>query len=213
MMFSTRQLPAVLFGLLTLAACLAACDSGPSKPSGDSAAGQSAISASASPSASQYATTHDGRTILPALPEDCSSPTLDALRARLGDVAASIQPPRPALSSKDGVSEVTCAFSLVPVASGQMPDPGNAVVLTTTTVADAAGLEALGLPRLMMSPEAAKGPGNEAWFGVNRLSGTTEYVVESVKGLTVTRISLAVPTTTPEVTDAKVRLESLLAES
>jgi hypothetical protein len=211
MMSSARRLPAVLCGLLALAAGLAACDSGPSKPTGASAAGQSTASASPNPSAS--ATTHDGRTILPALPQDCSSPTLDTLRARLGNIAASIQPPQAASSLKDGVSEVNCAFSLVPVVSSQMPDPGNAVVLTTTTVADATGLAALGLPRLLMSPEAAKGPGSAAWYGVNRLSGTTEYVVESVKGLTVTRISLGVPATAPEVTDAKARLESLLSGS
>lgn len=204
---------AVLCWLMAATTGLAACDSGAAKPSGSPTAGQSTASVSPTPGASVEATTHDGRTIRPALPEDCSRPTVDTLRAVLGTVAASLQPAQGAASSKDGVTEVSCAFSLVPVPSGQMPDPGNAVVLTTTTVTDAAGLTTLGLPRLMMSTEAASGPGGEAWYGVNRLSGTTEYVVESVHGLTVTRISLGVPTTTPEVPDAKARLESLLAGS
>ncbi len=187
---------------------LAGCTGGPAAPVGGST---STVPSSTAASPSESSVTRDGRTILPAVPDDCSTPTADDVRSRLGSVAASVQTPQASASTKDGVSTVTCVYSLIPVPVGQMPDPGNALVLTTTKAPDSAGIAALGLPRLMMSPEPVEGAGERAWFGVNRLSATTEYVFESVQGLTAIRASLGVPSSTPEVGDAKQRLQALLS--
>ncbi|MBT2512482.1 hypothetical protein [Arthrobacter sp. ISL-30] len=149
--------------------------------------------------------THDGQTIQPAAAEDCSTPSREELRSFLGETAKQIQAPAAKSSVKDGVTALSCTYSLVPVAEGQAADPGNAVIIATTTVPDQARLDSLGIPRLMMSAGPVAGM-DKTWFSINKLSETTEYVLETVQGMTVIRAQLNLPAAGPEVSQAQEKL-------
>jgi hypothetical protein len=51
--------------------------------------------------------------------------------------------------------------------------------------------------------------GAKAWYSVNRLSGTTEYVLETANGLTVVRVTLALPADAAEPEKLKAELAQL----
>ncbi len=184
----------LVVGSLVLSSCTAGPGGGQSPTSGGagipppSPTGTSAVGPGTEP------TTHDGRTVLPARPEDCSSPGAAGIKRVLGPVADQLQAPSGQSATKDGLVDVSCTFGLAPIPAGQAADPGNALLITTTTASDESALKRLELPRLMMAPEQVPGVGNKAWYSLNRLSGSTEYVLEVVDGARVTRISLAVPT-------------------
>lgn len=156
-------------------------------------------------------TTHDGRTVLPARPQDCSSPEQAGIRDVLGPVADQLQAPSAQSATKDGLVDVICTFGLAPISSGQAADPGNALLITTTTAGDEAVLKNLELPRLMMAPEEVSGVGNKAWYSLNRLSGSTEYVLEVVDGARITRIALAVPSATAPIEGMQQKLVAIAA--
>lgn len=137
--------------------------------------------------------THDGRTVLPSAGGDCAQPGLPDVRRVLGDLAQAVQPAEVKASSKDGLAVVDCTFGLVPAGAGQSADPGNSLIVSRTTATDQTSVDRLGLPRLMMAPEPVPGLGSKAWYSVNRLTDTTEYVLEVLDGLTVVRVTLALP--------------------
>jgi hypothetical protein len=153
--------------------------------------------------------THDGRTVLPSAGDDCTRPAVPEIRNVLGDAGQSVQPAEVSASSKDGLAQLDCTFALAPVGSGQAADPGNSLIVATTTARDHAVLDQLGLPRLMMSPEPVPGLGSEAWYSVNRLTETTEYVLEVLDGLTVVRVTLALPADAPAIGNPKEKLAAL----
>lgn len=153
--------------------------------------------------------THDGRTVLPSAGDDCTRPAVPEIRSVLGDAGQSVQPAEVSASSKDGLAQLDCTFALAPVGSGQAADPGNSLIVATTTARDQAVLDQLGLPRLMMSPEPVPGLGSKAWYSVNRLSETTEYVLEVLDGLTVVRVTLALPADAPAIVNPKEKLAAL----
>lgn len=156
-------------------------------------------------------TTHDGRTVLPARPQDCSSPGAAGIKGVLGPVAEQLQTPSAQSATKDGLVDVICTFGLAPIPAGQAADPGNALLITTTTAGDETVLKKLELPRLMMAPEEVSGVGNKAWYSMNRLSGSTEYVLEVVDGARITRISLAVPPATAPIEGIQQKLVAIAA--
>lgn len=158
-----------------------------------------------SPPRTTESVTHEGETIQPAKAEDCSTPSAEDLRRILGETVEKIQAAEAKSWSKDGVTTLNCTYSLVPLAAGQAPDPGNAVVIATTTVPDQAGLDSLGVPRLMMSPAPVAGS-DKTWFAINKLSETTEYVLESIKGMAVTRIQVNVPAAGKQVDQPQEKL-------
>lgn len=151
-------------------------------------------------------TTHDGRTVLPARPEDCSAPSVAGVKDVLGPIAVELQPAAAKTSARDGLVELNCTFALAPVPAGQAPETSNSLLVSTTTAADEATLDRLGLPRLMMAPETVPGLGAKAWYSVNTLSGSTEYVLEVVDGLQVTRLSLGVAGSAGRIEDAQQKL-------
>ncbi|BCW72066.1 hypothetical protein [Arthrobacter sp. NicSoilB8] len=153
--------------------------------------------------------THDGRTVLPAPREDCARPALPDIQRLLGPVADGVQEADVQASTKDGVAERVCTFALAPVSAGQAPDVGNALIIARTTAPDQAALDRLGLPRLMMAPVSVPGLGTAAWYSVNRLSGTTEYVLEAVDGLSVLRVTLALPSDAAEPENVSGQLAEL----
>jgi hypothetical protein len=61
----------------------------------------------------------------------------------------------------------------------------------------------------MMAPEPVPDLGAKAWYSVNRLSGTTEYVLETANGLTVVRVTLALPADAAEPEKLKAELAQL----
>jgi hypothetical protein len=213
-----------LTGLLALAAglVLGACTAAPAPGPSPSAAATAAPTVAA-PAPTPTATsgvapgndplTHDGRTVLPAPREDCARPALPDIQQLLGPVADGVQEADVQASAKDGVAERVCTFALAPVGAGQAPDPGNALIIARTTVPDQAALAKLGLPRLMMAPVSVPGLGTAAWFSVNRLSGTTEYVLEAVDGLSVLRVTLALPADVGEPENASGQLAELARRS
>ena len=60
-----------------------------------------------------------------------------------------------------------------------------------------------------VKPEPVPDLGAKAWYSANRLTGTTEYVVEMVDGLTVVRVTLALPADAAEPEELKVKLAEL----
>lgn len=154
-------------------------------------------------------TTHDGHTVLPARPEDCSSPGEAGIKGVLGPVADQLQKPLAKSAGKDGLVDVSCTFGLAPIPAGQVPEPGNSLMIATTTAGDEAAFKRLELPRLMMAPEPVSGVGSKAWYSLNRLSDSTEYVLETVDGLTVTRISLSVPSATAPIEGMQQKLSAI----
>ena len=192
-------------GSLVLSACTGAPGAGQPAASGGagspppSPTGTSAVGPGTEP------TTHDGRTVLPVRPEDCSSPGAAGIKGVLGPVADQLQAPSGQSATKDGLVDVSCTFGLAPIPAGQAADPGNALLITTTA-GDESALKRLQLPRLMMAPEQVSGVGSRAWYSLNRLSGSTEYVLEVVDGAKVTRISLAVPSAAAPIDGIRQKL-------
>lgn len=211
-----RRRPARNTCLLALAATLAlgACTAAPApapsaavttpEPSAPAAAPTPTGTAGVAPGNEPL--THDGRTVVPAPGSDCAQPALAEIRRVLGTVAGSVQPADVQASTKDGVDELVCTFALAPVGAGQAADVGNALIVSRTTVPDQAGLDSLKLPRLMMTPEPVPEAGAKAWYSVNRLTGTTEYVLEMVDGLSVVRATLALPADAAEPEAMKGKL-------
>ncbi len=211
-----RRRPALCASLLALAASLAlgACTAAPA-PEPSAAAPTSAPTPRPTPTGTAGVApgneplTHDGRTVVPAPGAECAQPALADIRRVLGAVAGNVQQPDVQASSKDGVAELFCTFALAPVGAGQAADLGNALIVSRTTAPDQAGLDGLGLPRLMMTPEPVPDLGAKAWYSANRLTGTTEYVVEMVDGLTVVRVTLALPADAAEPEALKDKLAEL----
>ncbi|MFF2245181.1 hypothetical protein ACFVTM_13485 [Arthrobacter sp. NPDC058130] len=209
-----RRRPARYTGLLALAASLAlgACTAAPAPGPAPSAAVTTPEPSAPTPTATSGVApgneplTHDGRTVVPAPGADCAKPAPADIRRVLGAVAASVQPADVQASTKDGVEELVCTFALAPVGAGQAADLGNALIVSRTTVPDQAGLDSLKLPRLMMTPEPVPGVGAKAWYSVNRLTGATEYVLEMVDGLSVVRVTLALPADAAEPEALKGKL-------
>jgi len=204
-------------GLLALAASLAlgACTAAPAPGQESSAAVATPAPSAPTPTGTAGVApgneplTHDGRTVVPAPGAECAQPALADIRRVLGAVAGNVQPADVQASSKDGVAELACTFALAPVGAGQSADLGNALLVARTTAPDQARLDGLGLPRLMMTPEPVPDLGAKAWYSVNRLTGTTEYVLETVDGLTVVRVTLALPADAAEPGDLKAKLAEL----
>ena len=204
---------------LALATCTAACTAAPSSGPEQSAAVTTPAPSAPTPGPTPTGTagvapgneplTHDGRTVVPAPGAECAQPALADIRRVLGAAAGNVQPADVQASSKDGVAELACTFALAPVGAGQSADLGNALLVSRTTAPDQAGLDGLGLPRLMMTPEPVPDLGAKAWYSVNRLTGTTEYVLEAVDGLTVVRVTLALPADAAEPGDVKAKLAEL----
>lgn len=212
-----RRRPVRCCGLLALAASLALAGCTPAPEAGPA---QSAAVSTPAPSAptptgtagvapGNEPLTHDGRTVVPAPGAECAQPALADIRRVLGAVAGNVQPADVQASSKDGVAELACTFALAPVGAGQAADLGNALLVSRTTAPNQAGLDGLGLPRLMMAPEPVPDLGAKAWYSANRLTGTTEYVVEMVDGLTVVRVTLALPADAAEPEALKAKLAEL----
>lgn len=199
---------AVLAAGLSVSACTASAGPGTAQTE-DAARAAPTPTATSDVGPGSEPTTHDGRTVLPARPEDCSAPSVADVKDVLGPVAADLQPAAAKTSAKDGLVEVSCTFALSPVPAGQAPEASNALLVSTTSAADEAALGRLELPRLMMAPESAPGLGSRAWYSVNTLSGSTEYVLEVVDGLHVTRLSLGVTGGPGGVEDAQQKLTAL----
>jgi len=199
---------AVLLGSLFLGACTAtpgpAPDTTAAAPtSAPTPTGTSGVAPGGEP------LTHDGRTVLPSAGDNCTRPGIPDIQRVLGDAGRSAQPAEAAASTKDGIAQLDCTFALAPVAPGQAADPGNSLIVATTTARDQAVLDQLGLPRLMMSPEPVPGLGSKAWYSVNRLSDTTEYVLEVLDGLKVVRVTLGRPADAPALENPKDKLAAL----
>ena len=209
--------PARCAGVLALAASLAlgACTAAPEPGPAQSAAVTTPAPSAPTPTGTSSVApgneplTHDGRTVVPTPGTDCGQPAPADIRRVLGTVAENVQPAEVQASSKDGVAEVLCTFPLAPVGAGQAADLGNSLLVARTTAPDQAALDGLGLPRLMMSPEPVPDLGAKAWYSANRLTGTTEYVLEAVDGLTVVRVTLALPAGAAEPADLKGKLAEL----
>ena len=154
--------------------------------------------------------THDGRTVIPSPGTDCARPGLPDIRRVLGAAAKDVQPADVQASSKDGVTDLACMFALAPVGAGQAADPANSLLVARTTAPDQVALDGLGLPRLMMAPEPVPELGAKAWYSVNRLTGTTEHVLEIAEGLTVVRVTLALPEGAAEPENVKDKLAELV---
>ena len=203
---------AVLLGGLLLSACTAAPGPAPDKTAEPTAAaptpaptptGTSGVAPGGEP------LTHDGRTVLPSAGNDCTRPEIADIQRVLGDAGLEAQPAEAAASSKDGLAQLDCTFALAPVGPGQAADPGNALIVATTTAQDQAVLDQLGLPRLMMAAEPVPGLGSKAWYSLNKLTDTTEYVLEVLDGLTVVRVTLALPADAPAVDNPMDKLSAL----
>lgn len=198
----------VLLGSLFLGACAGTQPSAPEPtPSGPASAPTPTGTAGVAPGPEPL--THDGRTVMPSAGDDCTRPGISEIRGVLGDIGRNIQPAEVSSWSKDGLAQLDCTFALEPAGAGRAADPGNSLIVATTTANDPAGLDQLGLPRLMMSPEPVAGLGSKAWYSLNRLSGTTEYVLEVLDGLTVVRISLALPGDAPAVENPQDKLSAV----
>lgn len=200
----TKAVLLVTSGML-LVSCEATPTVGPS-PAGSADVPAPTPTATSAVAPGKEPLTHDGRTVIPVRPDDCSKPAVEDIRNVLGAVAASLQPPEAKASARDGLNEVNCTFGLVPPAAGQDASPGNSLLISSTLASSQATVESLALPRLMMAPETVENLGDKAWYSVNRLSDSTEYVLEIVEGTTVTRMILAVPAATPEVEKAREKL-------
>lgn len=195
--------------LLTTGMLLVSCEATPTvgpSPTGTTDTPAPTPTATSAVAPGKEPLTHDGRTVVPVRPDDCSKPAVDDIRNVLGAIAANLQPPEAKASARDGLNEVNCTFGLVPPAAGQDASPGNSLLISTTIASDPALVDSLALPRLMMAPETVENLGEKAWYSVNKLSDSTEYVLEIVEGTTVARMILAVPAAAPEVEKAREKL-------
>jgi hypothetical protein len=198
----------VLLGSLFLGACTAAPGPAPETTAAaptpaPTPTGTSGVAPGGEP------LTHDGRTVLPSAGDDCTRPEVPEIQSVLGDAGRGAQPAEVSASSKDGLAQLDCTFALSPVGAGQAADPGNSLIVATTTAKDEAVLGQLGLPRLMMAAEPVEGLGSKAWYSLNKLTDTTEYVLEVLDGLTVMRVTLALPADAPAVDNPKDKLAAL----
>lgn len=200
----TRAVLLVTIGML-LVSCEATPTVGPSH-TGTADAPAPTPTATSAVAPGKEPLTHDGRTVIPVRPDDCSKPAVEDVRNVLGAIAENLQPPEAKASARDGLNEVNCTFGLMPPAAGQGASPGNSLLISTTRASNQAMVDSLALPRLMMAPEMVENLGGKAWYSVNRLSDSTEYVLEILEGTTVTRMILAVPAATPEVEKAREKL-------
>lgn len=200
----TKAVLLVTTGML-LVSCEATPTVGPS-PTGTADAPAPTPTATSAVAPGKEPLTHDGRTVIPVRPDDCSKPAVEDIRSVLGEIAANLQPPEAKASARDGLNEVNCTFGLEPPAVGQDASPGNSLLIQTTLASNQAMVDSLALPRLMMAPETVESLGDKAWYSVNKLSDSTEYVLEIVEGTTVTRMILAVPAAAPEVERAREKL-------
>lgn len=151
---------------------------------------------------------HDGRTVLPAPSATaCKVLSPEAIRKALGPLASDLQGAQPsAVQDTAGVKKDSCIYPLD--ASGLTT---NALITEVTTYPSRESLAADDPFKLMTAPEDVPGLGERAMFAVNRLSGTSEYVLTVVAGVRATRVLVALPSSSSQWDKAKGRevLESL----
>lgn len=209
---------------LSVAACLlsgaalAACTgSGSPAPGGSSGPSASGIDASSTPAPSPSPTGtsqigKDGRTVEPGKSADsCTVLAETALRTVLGSLAESLQAGQGEVSTdREGTSIDACVY---PLAAGSGTDHSLIVERRNFTTAQA--LQSSGPFTMLMKPEPLSGLQGDARYGVNALSGSTEYVVVSVSGTRVSRLLLSTPATAPgpAADEAKKMLVDLAREA
>ncbi|MBT8161843.1 MULTISPECIES: hypothetical protein [Arthrobacter] len=207
---SGNRCAGVTLSLAVAAVLLTACQGGPTSGASTTTTAAAPASPRTDVTATPGTTAMDGRTLESPGSQACASPTLEAIRQKLGDVAAQVQTGTASATENQGMKETTCTFSLVPVPQGQDADPGNALTVSTDVFPDADSLAKVGLPRLMMSPNPVDGAGERAWYARNQLSSSTEYVLESVSKNVVTRITLALPVQAAPMDQPQDKLSALL---
>jgi hypothetical protein len=203
-------LAALVVGGSMLVACT---PEGPSSGGAVSSSGaQTAPSeASASPSPSNTNTAQvgkDGRTIDPAAKaESCTLLAESDIRDELGAWAAGLQPGQGEVSTdRDGTAVDSCVYALE---AGAGTDHSAVIEQRVfDTPQELASSRPFGL---LMTAEAVSGLRGDAKYGVNSLTGSTEYVVVSVLDKTSSTLIVSVPsgTAVPDGTSVKEMLVAL----
>lgn len=181
-------------------AALAACTgSGSPTPGSSSGPSVSGADASTTPAASPSPTGtsqigKDGRTVEPGKSAgSCTVLSESALRTVLGSWAGSLQTGQGEVSTdREGTSIDACVY---PLAAGSGTD--NSLIVERRTFASAQALQGSGPFTMLMNPEPLSGLRGDARYGVNSLSGSTEYVVVSVSGTSLSRLLLSTPASGP----------------
>ncbi|WP_458110920.1 hypothetical protein M1D88_10885 [Arthrobacter sp. R1-13] len=195
-----RRLAMSVAAFLLSGAALAAC-TGPGSPTPGGSPGPSVsgIDASSTPAASPSPTGtsqigKDGRTVEPGKSADsCSVLSESVLRTVLGSWAGSLQAGQGEVSiDRVGTSIDACVY---PLAAGSGTD--NSLIVERRTFASAQALQSSDPFTMLMKPEPLSGLQGDARYGVNSLSGSTEYVVVSVSGTSLSRLLLSTPASGP----------------
>lgn len=192
-MFSTKRRSMRAVGLLVAAVTLSSC-SGPSASpasSGDPSTQQTS-NASDSPTPSQQTPTEarDGSVLIPTPDiQTCAALSTERVREILGEPAEEIQPVQVAGTiDPSGVRREDCLYPL-----DQSGTTTHAVIFSVATYPDNAGL-ANGKPwdSLPMATPVTGFQG-EARYAVNKLSQSTEFVLQKVEGAKIHRLIIAQP--------------------
>lgn len=202
-------LAAVLLSGLALTACT---PEGPS--SGEDTSSSTTKSTSMeSPTPSPGTTTtvqvgKDGRTIDPAAKaESCALLEETDIRTELGSWADGLQAGQGEVATdRDGTAVDSCIY---PLGAGAGVD--HSAVIEQREYKSPEELAASAPFSLLMKAEAVPGLRGDAQYGVNTLTGSTEYVVVSVLDKTSFKLLVSVPsgTTAPEGMNAKEMLVAL----
>ena len=187
-MFSTRYRAIPALGLLLCAISLSSC-TGPS-PSPTSV-GQTSTGPSAGTPSQQPTQGRDGSVLLPTAEiQTCAALSPDRIREILGEAADTIQPAEVAGTiDPSGTRREDCLYPL-----DQTGATTHAVIFSIATYPDSTVLENSKPWDSLMAPTPVTGFRGETRYSVNKLSESTEFVLQMVEGVKVHRLMVAQPT-------------------
>jgi hypothetical protein len=188
-MFSTKYRAVMALGLILGAISLSSC-SGPS-PSPTSGGQTSTASSTATPSQQMPTQARDGSVLLPTAEiQTCAALSPDRIREILGEKADMIQPAEVAGTiDPSGIRREDCLYPL-----DQSGATTHAVIFTVETYPDSTVLGNSKPWDSLMAPTPVTGFRGETRYSVNKLSESTEFVLQMVEGIIVHRLMVAQPT-------------------
>ena len=202
-------LTALVLGSSVLMGCT---PQGSSGDGGSSPSGTRTSPPESSSSPSQSANTpqvgRDGRTVDPAAKaESCSLLTESEIKAELGEWAGGLQSGQGVVSTdRDGTAVDSCVY---PLESGAGTD--HSVVVEQRKFETAQKLADSDPFGLLMSAEPVTDFRGDAKYGMNSLTGSTEYVLVSVQDTVSTKLLVSLPSgpETPDYANVKQKLLAL----
>jgi hypothetical protein len=115
------------------------------------------------------------------------------IRAELGNWAVRLQPGQGEVSTdREGTAVDSCVY---PLEAGAGTD--HSVVVERREFESRQKLDESAPFGLMMTAEQAPGLRGDAKYGVNRLTGSTEYIIVSVHDKTASKLLVSVPSDLP----------------